>query len=199
MSVGLAGDLHKQRSVKDEPADIQGRLVDPTPAAKEYRWSGFTVAGFGGYSIGTVTEDGSSSDFGLSAEGGFVEGQVGYRQQLGQSVLGIYGCASYSAIEHFKEGYCVAGSAGYLLDPKTLVSVEGGWRWQTIDGGSDSVVASGPFAGLALEHKLTEVMSLKASAQHVWVNDTDKFNIPSDINVGDNRAMLGVVIQLGNW
>lgn len=178
-------------------ADIDRGKGDPTSA--EYttpaNWSGPWIAAVGGYSILTATEDGEA--VGLSAEGGFVQGELGYDFQVNNNfVVGGFICAAYSAIEGLADGYCVQGRGGFLLNRNTLLFGNVGWRWQGTDGdGEDSVYFSGPTAGLGIESKLSENAAVKVAFEHHWVTDIDGESVPDDIDLGDNRVMVGFVYR----
>ncbi len=177
--------------------DLKSNSSDPTSA--EYQapanWSGPWVAVVGGYSILSAYED--DYPVGLSTEGGFVQGELGYDFQVNNRfVLGGYICASYSAIEGLADGYCVQGRGGVLLTRNTLLFGNVGWRWQGTDGeGEDSVYASGPVLGGGIEAKWSEMTSIKVDLERHWITDVDGEKVDSGLDLGDNRAMVGIVFR----
>lgn len=181
---------------KHKPATAEQSLLDPAPVVdRPASWTGPWFDIMGGYSIATLTP--SSEDFGLSAQGGFGQVDAGFDYQFGRGVVGVELCASYSFIDHAGEGYCGAIRAGLLVTPDTLAYGLGGYRWQSIDTGSDSIFASGPFAGLGMESRITQNMSLKVEAQHHWITDVDGESVPDEIDASDNRVMGGLVFRFG--
>lgn len=190
-SPALAADVYK--GMKDE----HGVDVDYRPSRS---WTGPWGAVLGGYSIGTLTEgDGDSGldNPGLSVEGGFIQGELGYDYQLnGRLVIGAYICGSYSAIEGLADGYCAQGRFGVLVSRDSLLYANAGWRWQgTDEDGEDSVYGSGPVAGFGLESRWTEHLAVKVGFEHHWITDIDGETVPDEIDLGDNRIMAGFVFR----
>ncbi len=177
--------------------DLKGNNSDPTSA--EYQapanWSGPWIAAVGGYNILTFGADGY--DGGVSLEGGFVQGELGYDFQVdNRFVLGAYICASYSAIEGLADGYCVQSRGGVRVTPNTLLFGNVGWRWQgTEDEGEEGFYFSGPVAGVGIEAKFSQSAAVKVGFEHQWITDWDGETVPSELDFGDNRLMVGFVFR----
>jgi outer membrane immunogenic protein len=68
----------------------------PAPAPAPFSWTGFDVGLQGGYGWGVESDDLSTTEFGVSADhfsanGPFGGAHVGYNQQIGSLVIGLYG------------------------------------------------------------------------------------------------------------
>lgn len=174
----------------------KGAFLDVPAETPRVNWTGPWVAVMGGYSILSAYYDGY--DIGESTEGGFVQGELGYDFQVADRfVVGGFLCASYSAIEGLADGYCVQTRGGFLLNRQTLLFGNVGWRWQGVDGeGEDSIYASGPVAGIGIESKLSQNLSVKAALERHWITDVDGESVLDEIDLGDNRAMVGLVLRL---
>jgi outer membrane immunogenic protein len=114
--------------------------VYKAPVVAPFSWTGFYVGieGGGGWAQESWLDNGDGVTPNFKPNGGIFGGQVGYRWQTGQLVLGVEGTAAWAdlndistagpASETFKVQslYTATGQVGYAID-RWLPYVKGGW------------------------------------------------------------------------
>lgn len=114
---------------------------------------------------------------------------VGYNWQKSSGfVLGIEGDVSF--LDDIDYLASIRGRLGYAMGP-TLLYVTGGWAWASIedDFGDDDTV-NGWVAGLGIEHKLGERVSLGLEGVYYDLDDTEHLFHSEDNDFWTIRARL---------
>jgi outer membrane immunogenic protein len=127
--------------VSADAADLAVKApVYKAPVVAPFSWTGFYVGvnGGGGWASESWQDNGDGVTPSFKPSGGILGGQVGYRWQWGQFVLGAEGTAAWAdlndtstaapASETFKVQsiYSATGQVGYAID-RWLPYVKGGW------------------------------------------------------------------------
>jgi len=162
------------------------------PAYIANTWTGFYIGANGGYGWSATDHQLADGAFtGLSPEGGFGGGQIGYNWQGGfglgsRLVLGVEADIQGSDIgdsgelrgTHFRSNLdyfgTVRGRAGYAFD-RSLVYFTGGFAYGGLDKRVDDDgntfkfrdTATGYVLGGGLEHKISPAWSVKGEYQYI--------------------------------
>ena len=165
--------------------------------AQPFTWTGFYIGGNGGYAwspnndqLRDVTNGPGNQFFGLSPEGGFGGGQIGYNWQIfGPLVIGVEADIQGSAItDSFKWTLArqesdvdwfgtVRGRLGFAAD-RALFYATGGYAYGHVrnaelgigNGGSVNYIADNTASGYAvgggIEYKFSPAWSIKTEYQY---------------------------------
>jgi outer membrane immunogenic protein len=156
-----------------------------------HNWTGFYagINGGGGWARVSWVDNGIGAVTHRS-DGGMVGGQLGYRWQMNQFVVGIEGTEDWTRLkdsvtvlgltENFKVNtlYTVTGQFGWAID-RVLLFVKGGWARATTEitlggiSGSRSRTVNGWTIGGGLDYALWQNWSIGVEYDHASLNYGD--------------------------
>jgi outer membrane immunogenic protein len=171
-----AADIGRDRSYKDGPVN------DYIPAIG---WSGFYV----GVNAGVVGEDNEDVDF--TDDAVFIGGgHLGYNWQRNNLVFGIEGDVGVADTDDFDYLASIRGRIGVSAG-STLLYATGGAAFIGFgeDLAGDDEAVTGYVAGLGLDHKLRENVSVGVEALYYGF-EADDLGSDEDINLWTARARL---------
>jgi outer membrane immunogenic protein len=200
--------------------------LPPAEVVPVLSWTGFYVGiEGGGGAINHETDffDGGLVIDGFSGEGWQLGGVVGFDWQLPNApfVLGVLADGHWSNIEteatllgivnaslESQWGFDVLGRAGWLVTPRALWYVLGGYSHEEFEGEveiplagfelSDTEDADGWTIGTGIEVRLTDTLSIKGEYRYTQFDSFD-FDTGGAVDIESSRhvALMGVNYKLG--
>jgi len=174
-------------------ADMPTKAPMAPAAAPLYNWTGFYLGINGGGGWGRVSwldNSGAGVPISVSPSGGVLGGQVGFRYQINQLVLGVEGAGDWASLTNTFTGpaavsetvkvkslYSITGQAGWAFD-RWLPYVKGGWAgartdlsWvNAITTGSGSGTARGWVVGGGVDYAIWQNLTVGVEYNHYDLN-----------------------------
>lgn len=180
-------------------SDLFGSTKDPvttgpTSSGGVVNWSGFYVGAQVGNSFAIIgDEDGQG---GISVDGIFGGGRIGYDVARGRYLFGIFGEYNWSGAELELGGdsilekdhdWTAGARAGVVVAPRTLFYILGGFTQADFSSGGDTETFDGWTAGGGIEVAVATNITLGVEASHTWYDEEEVFG--PDISLDDTRIM----------
>jgi outer membrane immunogenic protein len=164
----------------------------PAMVASAYNWSGLYIGLNGGYGWGRESwiDNTGAPSVSLSPKGGVFGGQIGYRWQWNQLVLGVEGTWDWASVKDnvaataifseevkVKSIYTLTGQAGWAFD-RWLPYVKGGWAGAQTDfnffnptpSGSTSITVNGWTVGGGIDYAVWQNLIVGVEYDHFSFN-----------------------------
>ena len=117
-------------------ADMAVKAAPPAPVVAIYNWSGFYIGANGGWGqshgcVDFLTPAGTVAGGCADRSGGLVGGQIGYRWQTNQSVLGLEAQGDWAEIKNTRVSLIdpLISTTG-KIDGIGLFTAQFGWAWK---------------------------------------------------------------------